>query len=74
MIKPKKSDLILSYRQGVAASAMRTYMRSSGWVPKGETQGYKEDLTQETVQNKSTRIASKNQPPRQRNWVAWVKA
>ncbi|MBW7466777.1 hypothetical protein K0O23_06835 [Pontibacter aydingkolensis] len=71
---PKGYDLFLSSRQEVKASAVETYMRSSGWVPKVEALTYKDNVEQE-VENQPSRPSKKNKVTnRQKSWVPWPKA
>lgn len=74
MTMPKGYDLFLSRGQEVKASAVETYMRSSGWVPKVEALTYKANEEQE-VENQPSKSIKKNKVAnRQKSWVPWPKA
>ncbi|PTX21325.1 hypothetical protein C8N40_102301 [Pontibacter mucosus] len=59
----------------VEASAIKFYMRHSGWVNPGEIIGSRSTVTvQETYSSDSHHDTSSNQPLRQRNWIEWVRS
>lgn len=72
MTMPKGYDLFLSSRQDVKASAVETYMRSSGWVPKAETPVYRDNNDQEAERHPAKTTRNK-EARRQKSWVPWPK-
>ena len=74
MTKPKGYDLFLSSNNEVKASAVQTYMRSSGWVARAESPAYREDEAQETERLTVKRERKSKVASRQKSWVPWPKA
>lgn len=74
MTKPKGYDLFLSRSKEIKASAVETYMRSSGWVRKVEAPAYKGDEDEDAERQPAKAERKSKATNRQKSWVPWPKA
>ncbi|WP_276497304.1 hypothetical protein [Pontibacter litorisediminis] len=58
----------------VEASAIRFYMRHSGWVNRGEVVSSKVGFEPEADRTEAMFLQQEQQANRQRNWIEWVRS